>query len=239
MVADYNRIYVGLLLVLIVCISFLLKLDIYLIGLILFIISYDIYKLKLINYYYQITIIFFTIFVFTFINLSNVFWSYLYIIQILLVLLTVLVNKHKILIFYITLFIFCLILFYISNIDRYIFYLIIGISFFNDTAAYIFGSKFKGPLIIPKISPNKTWSGTVISFSLSTAVLFFLNYSLFFSALISISLFFGDILFSYIKRFLNIKDFSGSLGHHGGILDRIDSMFLISIFFHFNLVIIS
>ncbi len=43
----------------------------------------------------------------------------------------------------------------------------------------------------------------------------------------SISLFFGDIYFSYIKRSLKIKDFSKLLKGHGGILDRIDSTFFV------------
>ena len=93
------------------------------------------------------------------------------------------------------------------------------------------------PLILPKISPKKTWSGTITSFILSTTVLFFLNFDLLFSALISISLFLGDIYFSFIKRSLNIKDFSSSLGRHGGILDRLDSMFFISIFFQLYLLL--
>ena len=47
----------------------------------------------------------------------------------------------------------------------------------------------------------------------------------------AISLFYGDIYFSYIKRKLDIKDFSNLLASHGGILDRLDSIsFLIIIF---------
>jgi phosphatidate cytidylyltransferase len=47
----------------------------------------------------------------------------------------------------------------------------------------------------------------------------------------AISLFYGDIYFSYIKRKLSIKDFSRLLSSHGGILDRFDSItFLIIIF---------
>tara|TARA_A100001035_G_scaffold266692_1_gene249996 strand:- start:5070 stop:5390 length:321 start_codon:yes stop_codon:yes gene_type:complete len=103
--------------------------------------------------------------------------------------------------------------------------------------AYIFGSKIKGPLILPNISPKKTWSGTLISFFLSTIILIILNFDIFFSVLISIFLFLGDIFFSFIKRSLNIKDFSSALGNHGGILDRLDSMFLISIFFKLYLII--
>ena len=57
--------------------------------------------------------------------------------------------------------------------------------------------------------------------------------------LISILLFVGDIFFSYIKRSLNIKDFSPLLGSHGGVLDRLDSIFLVSIIFQINLFYLS
>ena len=113
---------------------------------------------------------------------------------------------------------------------------IIFIAFFNDTAAFIFGKMIKGPLIIPSVSPNKTWSGTSISFFLSTLILFLLNFDILISMILSISIFFGDIFFSYIKRFLNIKDFSRLLGSHGGVLDRLDSMFFVSIIFQIFLV---
>ena len=135
-------------------------------------------------------------------------------------------------------YIFCIILFNIALIDRNIFYIIILISFFNDTTAYIFGKTIGGPLIIPKISPKKTWSGTFISFILSTLLLYFLNFNFLFSALISIFLFLGDIFFSYIKRILNLDDFSLILKSHGGILDRLDSMFFVTIIFQIYLIFI-
>ena len=129
-----------------------------------------------------------------------------------------------------------MILFYLMNSDRNLFYLIFFISFFNDTVAYIFGKFLGGPRILPKISPNKTWSGTFISFLLTTLLLFSLNFNILISMIISISIFFGDIFFSYIKRFLNLKDFSPLLGSHGGILDRLDSMFFVTIIFQINFV---
>ena len=72
-------------------------------------------------------------------------------------------SKFRKELFVLSLYTFCIILFYIVNIDRNIFYLLILISFFNDTVAYIFGTYLRGPLILPKISPKKTWSGTSIS----------------------------------------------------------------------------
>jgi phosphatidate cytidylyltransferase len=73
----------------------------------------------------------------------------------------------------------------------------------------------------------------MVSFFLSTIVLWYMNYTFILALFLSISLFFGDIYFSYIKRKLNLKDFSNTLGSHGGILDRLDSMFLITIIITF------
>jgi phosphatidate cytidylyltransferase len=120
-------------------------------------------------------------------------------------------------------------------IDRNIIYLIITISFINDTIAYIVGSYVKGPLISPIISPKKTWSGTSISFLITSFLLIYLGYSLLIAPIMAISLFYGDIYFSFIKRKLNIKDFSRILSTHGGLLDRLDSItFLIVIFAFLN-----
>ena len=237
MVADINRLYVGILLVIAVCFSYLLNLDIYLLSIIFFFVLYDLYKSNLINHFKLISIVIFTLIFFFLINEFEFLWNYLYLIQITFIFLTIIFSKQRNIFFSTSVCLFCLILLFINQADRYIFYLIIGISFFNDTIAYVCGSKIKGPLIIPNVSPKKTWSGTIISFTLSTIVLYLLKFNLLFSALTSIFLFLGDIFFSYIKRSIKVKDFSNSLGNHGGILDRLDSMFFISIFFQFYLVI--
>ena len=120
------------------------------------------------------------------------------------------------------------------KIDSNLFYLIIILSFINDTSAYIFGRFIKGPLILKNISPKKTWSGTSISFFISTSLLLYLNFNFLFSIFVSTLFFFGDIYFSYIKRSINIKDFSNLLGGHGGLLDRLDSIFFVILIFLIN-----
>lgn len=117
------------------------------------------------------------------------------------------------------------------------FYFIILLSYINDTSAYIFGNIIKGPLIIPKISPKKTWSGTLTSLVLTSIVLIIFTNSIFISILISSFFFLGDIYFSFIKRVNNIKDFSNLIVGHGGVLDRLDSILITSFiyFFYLNL----
>ena len=66
-------------------------------------------------------------------------------------------------------FIFSIILFFIFSyklllLDREFFFILMAISFLNDTSAYLAGKNLGGPKIVPFISPNKTWSGTSVSF---------------------------------------------------------------------------
>lgn len=158
-------------------------------------------------------IIFYLNFILIFFVLINIFFPNFYLKKIFL--LSVLIFLHNFFVF--------------IYLDRNLLYLTIMVAFFNDTIAYIFGKLFKGPLIIPSVSPNKTWSGTIISFTLSLFLIYQFNISILLVCFLSISLFFGDIYFSYIKRKVIIKDFSNFLKGHGGILDRLDSMFFFSI----------
>ena len=236
---DYNytnRILVGSILIIIVLFSFFFNFELYLISILIPFITYDFYKSNFSNPLFLIILTFIPYA--SHFYLTNEFKEIFIILICLIVVTTILSNRFKKELFLLSVYIFCIILFNIALIDRYIFYIIILISFFNDTTAYIFGKTIGGPLIIPKISPKKTWSGTFISFVLSTLLLYFLNFNILFSALISIFLFLGDIFFSYIKRILNLDDFSLILKSHGGILDRLDSMFFVTIIFQIYLIFI-
>ena len=116
-------------------------------------------------------------------------------------------------------------LLYIYNLQ--LFFIVILFTSINDIIAYVFGSYFKGPKIIPSISPNKTWSGTISSYLISVLLLTYLfDFNNFYNFLLPITFFLGDIYFSNFKRIFNIKDYGQLIKGHGGFLDRFDSSFL-------------
>lgn len=139
--------------------------------------------------------------------------------------------------------------------------LIFVISSLSDTSAYLVGmtySKIRGgkaKKMCPKLSPNKTWAGGIggivggvlgailvyfIFKNLADTVLFFSPLLLFVvvGVLGSISTEIGDLLESFIKRKVGIKDMGKIMPGHGGIMDRIDGISLTSVvvFFAFLFV---
>jgi len=105
-----------------------------------------------------------------------------------------------------------------------------------DTFAFIFGSKFGKTKVLPSVSPNKSWEGSIAG--LVGAILFMLilfYYNVFggwlsFADVIAIGFItgglsqLGDFSESLLKREAGVKDTSNYLHGHGGILDRFDSL---------------
>ena len=132
--------------------------------------------------------------------------------------------------------IFCFMFFFFSNKDglKIILYILLLGCIASDVGGFIFGKIFKGPKLT-KISPNKTYTGSLgsIIFTL-TVVIFLFSYSIqFFNYRVVIialttSIFcqIGDLIFSYLKRKAKIKDTGSILPGHGGVLDRIDGILL-------------
>ena len=234
MVLDLNRIYIGTFLLLVLFASFLLKLDYLILLTITVLVFYDLYKSKFINNFIELNIsVFFLAFIF-FIGINFEFINYINLLFInFIILILVKRNFYQQKLFVILILIFLFNFYEIVSNNRNLFYFIFFISFLNDTSAYVFGKLIKGPLIIPSISPKKTISGTLLSFLFTCLVLFYFNYPLYISILLSISLFIGDIFFSFIKRLNKLKDFSNILKSHGGILDRLDSMFFFIIIMNY------
>jgi len=114
--------------------------------------------------------------------------------------------------------------------------MIISSIWINDTMAYIIGSLI-GKTPLSKISPKKTWEGTIGGIILSVVVVglfafFVLNsgpitiYIMLLAAIACVAGTFGDLLESKLKRMAGVKDSGNIMPGHGGFLDRFDSLLL-------------
>jgi phosphatidate cytidylyltransferase len=106
---------------------------------------------------------------------------------------------------------------------------------FNDTGAYLYGKQFGKHKLFERISPKKTWEGTIAGFLV--AILTAIGFSFLVKEIaladwlvlaILVVLFgtMGDLAESMLKRSLNVKDSGNILPGHGGILDRFDAIFI-------------
>jgi phosphatidate cytidylyltransferase len=109
----------------------------------------------------------------------------------------------------------------------------------NDTFAYLGGSLFGRHKMIERISPGKTWEGTVFgilvtigsgyvigAYILDQAISFWLTLGIIVPILATV----GDLVESMLKREAGVKDTGSIMPGHGGILDRFDSLIFVSPF---------
>lgn len=106
----------------------------------------------------------------------------------------------------------------------------------TDSFAFIGGKMLKGPKLMPKISPQKTWSGALCGTIFASLAACFINYisnykifnNMVHMALIALLLSIvaqaGDLSVSFFKRKVYVKESSDSIPGHGGFLDRFDSL---------------
>lgn len=123
----------------------------------------------------------------------------------------------------------------------YAFYLLVLVGA-NDGFGYLWGKCLGRRSLTPRISPNKTVEGAVFG-ALSVLGLGYLIHgflpgistpaAMLMAALASVLGICGDLVVSFIKRDLAIKDMGGAIPGHGGLLDRCDSLILTApAFFH-------
>lgn len=109
----------------------------------------------------------------------------------------------------------------------------------NDSFAYLAGSKFGKHKLAPRVSPKKSWEGfiaglvgSMLCWGLLTLVPVLdldLPMALLFGLISGCMGVLGDLAESRIKRNVGCKDSGTIMPGHGGLLDRSDSLFLVSI----------
>jgi phosphatidate cytidylyltransferase len=111
----------------------------------------------------------------------------------------------------------------------------------GDTAAYAGGTAIGGPKLAPTLSPRKTWAGALAG--LACTLLVAVGYArwvlapagrpvgvlaaLAMGAAISVVGQVGDVSESVFKREVGLKDSSSLIPGHGGVLDRLDSLYFV------------
>ncbi len=108
--------------------------------------------------------------------------------------------------------------------------------FFGDTFAYFGGRWFGRHKMMPQVSPNKTWEGCIggllgscvgggvfAAGSFHEAPLWMVLAFCLVCGVVAQS---GDLLVSLIKRVAHVKDSGHIMPGHGGILDRLDGIFI-------------
>jgi phosphatidate cytidylyltransferase len=114
---------------------------------------------------------------------------------------------------------------------------VISCMWINDTMAYLVGS-FIGKTPLSKISPKKTWEGTIGGVLLCGLIVGFAMFKIDNAFYFGINVFtwiglatvaailgtIGDLVESKLKRMAEVKDSGNFMPGHGGFLDRFDSL---------------
>lgn len=117
----------------------------------------------------------------------------------------------------------------------------LALTWICDTAAMAAGSAIGGPKLAPLLSPNKTWAGAIGGFSAAVAAAVLLGgwvlprvgltlsagRLVLVGATVGLVAQVGDVAESLFKREVQVKDSSNLIPGHGGVLDRLDSLYFV------------
>jgi phosphatidate cytidylyltransferase len=106
----------------------------------------------------------------------------------------------------------------------------------GDVVAYLAGSAIGRRKLAPRISPGKTWEGTIAGFVASAVAAILVAVvatipmpaAAFAAVALGPAALAGDLLESLLKRRAGVKDSGAILPAHGGMLDRIDSLIVVA-----------
>ena len=121
-----------------------------------------------------------------------------------------------------------------NDFDPLIVLYILILTWTFDSFAYLFGSRYGRNKILPKISPKKSWEGFIGGYISTLTISFILmNYQaklleeyIIIAFILPVTATFGDLIASYYKRKSNVKDYGKIIPGHGGIIDRLDAIFI-------------
>lgn len=101
----------------------------------------------------------------------------------------------------------------------------------TDVFGYFAGRMIGGPKFWPRVSPRKTWSGTVAGWVAAALIgVIFRQFTNagpdlpWISVLLSMASQMGDVAESAVKRKMGVKDSSSLIPGHGGLFDRFDGL---------------
>lgn len=117
-------------------------------------------------------------------------------------------------------------------------------TFASDTAAFFVGRALGRHKLAPRVSPGKTWEGTIagvfgaIIVSLLFTLLIPISYwqAIVLGILVSIFGQLGDLVESLLKRNMGVKDSGRLIPGHGGFLDRIDSVVFVGVVVYYYVI---
>lgn len=132
----------------------------------------------------------------------------------------------------------------LQRLDPWILFLVLGIVWCGDAAAYYFGTYFGRHKLAPTVSPNKSWEGAIASFLTAFLIaglwgwwrLGYLDGKLLLLAgCTGVAAQMGDLVESLLKRGAAIKDSGNVLPGHGGFWDRMDALLFAAPVFYLGL----